>query len=187
MNASIASTLFPELYTDRLVLRQIQPADQAAVFEGLSDPQVIKYYGVSYTSYDGTKVQMDWFARLWEQQEGIWWGIAFKDKPSQLIGACGFNNYSKEHSNTEVGYWLLPTCWGIGIMTEALPQILRYAFMVMDVHRVVAVVENGNEGSAKLLRKLGFCYEGTHVECERKGDVFIDLSYYALLKRNFII
>jgi [ribosomal protein S5]-alanine N-acetyltransferase len=180
-----SQTVFPELSTERLVLRQIVPADQAAVFAGLSNPEVIKFYGVSYASFDDTQVQMDWFRRLWKQQEGIWWGICFKEDPSQLVGACGFNNRNKEHRNIELGYWLLPDHWGKGIMTEALPHILQFAFRELDIHRVVAVVEGGNDSSMHLLTKLGFAYEGTHKECEIKGGQFIDLSYFALLQRNF--
>jgi [ribosomal protein S5]-alanine N-acetyltransferase len=177
---------FPELATERLLLRQINPPDQQAVFKGLSDPEVIKYYGVWYQTYKDTQVQMDWFDRLWRQKEGVWWAICLRENPDCLVGACGFNNHSREHRQVEMGYWLMPPWWGKGIMGEAIPFILRYAFTSMEVHRVAAVVESGNEASVKLLARLGFCYEGTHHECELKHGRFIDLSYYALLKRNFI-
>ena len=50
---------FPELRTSRFVLRQIIATDLPTVFAGLSDPQVIRHYGVSYDSLASTQRQME--------------------------------------------------------------------------------------------------------------------------------
>ena len=55
--------MFPELHTDRFLLRQIQAEDQAFIFQGLSDPLVIPYYGVQYSSYEATGAQMDFYSQ----------------------------------------------------------------------------------------------------------------------------
>jgi ribosomal-protein-alanine N-acetyltransferase len=54
----------------------------------------------------------------------------------------------------------------------------------MQMHRIEAVVEAENELSSRLLSKLGFAFEGTHLECEIKNGRYIDLSYYALLNKH---
>ena len=41
-------TEFPIIKTQRLLLRQFVESDLHSVFKGLSHPDVIKYYGVSY-------------------------------------------------------------------------------------------------------------------------------------------
>ena len=38
--------------------------------------------------------------------------------------------------------------------------------------------------SARLLERAGFHYEGTARECERKGDGFISLRHYAILRSD---
>lgn len=172
---------FPTLQTERFTLRRIGPADKLRVFEGLSHPEVIRYYGVSYRTLEDTQVQMDWYDYLLESQTGIWWGIVFTDDPGRLIGACGFNEWHRVHNRTEIGYWLLPGCWGRGVMSECLPAIIGHAFTAMQVHRIAAVVEPPNGQSARLLQKLGFRYEGTHHACEIKNGSYIDHAYYALL------
>jgi len=68
-------------------------------------------------------------------------------------------------------------------MTEAVPSIIKYAFSSMDIHRIEAVVETGNDDSTRLLRKLNFIYEGTLADSEIKNDKFISLQYWALLNR----
>lgn len=49
---------FPSLQTKRLILRQIIPTDIQDIYKGLSNPEVIKYYGVSFDSLAGTAEQM---------------------------------------------------------------------------------------------------------------------------------
>lgn len=51
--------MFPEIATQRFCLRKILSTDQQQIFEGLSD--VIKYYGVSYSTFEETNVQMEWY------------------------------------------------------------------------------------------------------------------------------
>ncbi len=165
------------------MLREILPADQQQIFEGLSDENVIQYYGVSYGTFADTRQQMDWYENLLETSTGIWWGISFMGE-EKLTGACGINNINKEHRKAEMGYWLLPDNWGKGIMTEVLPLIIEHAFDTLDLHRIEATVEVDNIASKKLLSKQGFEYEGTLKECEFKNEQFIDLDYFALLNKR---
>ena len=52
---------FPTIKTERLLLRQFTDNDLENVFTGLSDPNVIRYYGVSYTTLEETKLQIKYF------------------------------------------------------------------------------------------------------------------------------
>lgn len=176
--------MFPALTTDRYLLRNILPSDHQRVFEALSHPDVIKYYGVSYTTLEATQTQMNWYAHLQEKESGIWWAICDKKDPSQLIGACGFSSWNKDHNRIDTGYWLLPAYWKKGIMQECFPEIIAYAFKVMNVHRIEAQVEPGNSNSTSLLKKLGFVYEGTLRDCEIKNGKYISLEYYGLLNAD---
>ncbi len=173
--------MFPEINTSRFLLRKIIAADQVKIFEGLSHPDIIRHYGVSYTTMESTQAQMDFYNSLLSTDTGIWWAICYKDNPAELIGACGFNDWNKQHHHIEIGYWLLPAHQGKGVMSECIPFITRHAFDQLKVHRIVAVVEDGNDGSTKLLLRLGFNYEGTHRECEIKNGQYISLQYFALL------
>ncbi|HYE80356.1 MAG TPA: GNAT family protein [bacterium] len=172
---------FPRLRTARFVLRRIGWGDQEQVFAGLSDPEVIRYYGVSYATLEATAAQLRWFEELLATGTGIWWGICRAEEPGTLLGACGFNEWKREHRRAEIGFWLRPAYWKQGVMTEVVPTILRYGFGEMGLHRVEAIVEGENDASAALLRRLGFQYEGTHRECEIKHGRFIDLAWYGLL------
>ncbi|GGE60155.1 ribosomal-protein-alanine N-acetyltransferase [Pedobacter psychrotolerans] len=172
--------IFPTLSTPRLTLRQFQQDDLESVYYGLSDPRVIKYYGVNYDSLIATQEQIDWFKLIEVKEEGIWWAICDRQKPT-FFGAVGFNNWNKTHRRIEMGYWLLPQYWNKGIMKEAGEAACNYAFNTMSVHRIEAFVESENQNSKKLLTQLSFSYEGLMKDSEIKDNQFISLEIYAKL------
>jgi [ribosomal protein S5]-alanine N-acetyltransferase len=171
-------TPFPEVRTKRLLLRQIQDNDLENIFRGLSHPEVIKYYGVNFNSRESTKEQMTWYRELVETGTGIWWAICSLEG-DVFYGATGFNNLQKEHKKAEIGFWLLPEFWSRGYVSEAVTAILNYAFTSLDLHRIEAYVEVGNENSAKALKKLKFEYEGRLRDSEIKTGKFISVDVYA--------
>lgn len=174
-------TSFPTLTTDRLLLRQFQPDDLENVFKGLSHPDIIPYYGVSYDSLEATKAQMTFFADLEENGIGVWWAICSTDN-QVFYGAGGLNSLSKEHRKAEIGLWLLPEFWGKGIMQEAMPLICQHGFTELGLHRIEGFVESENQNCKRAMSKLDFVYEGTMRDCEVKNGRFISLDIYARLK-----
>ncbi len=166
-----------EIRTNRLLLRPIRPSDLEDIYRGLSDPQVIEHYGVSFDTLQATKQQMAWY----EQPEQCWWAICERDSET-FYGAVGFNDISSEHQKAEIGLWLLPAYWGKGIMTEVFPAVCPYAFSELGLHRIEGYVNHGNINCKRAMGKLDFQLEGTMRDCERKDGKYISVDIYALLK-----
>ena len=171
---------FPVLKTDRLLLRQLTEDDLSNVFKGLSDPSVIKYYGVSYDTLEATKLQMKFFSDLEKNGTGFWWAICSPDN-QHFYGAAGLNGLIREHKKAEIGFWLLKDHWGKGIISEALPLVCKYGFEKLGLHRIEAQVETENINSKKTLSKANFSYEGTLRDCELKNGKWVSLEIYSLL------
>lgn len=171
---------FPTLKSNRVILRQFVDSDLENVFRGLSHPDIIKYYGVSYDSREATKEQMKWFADLEKDGTGIWWAVCSK-VDGEFMGAGGLNELNKENRKAEIGFWLLPEFWGKGFMTETMPVILNYAFGTLGLHRIEGFVESENTNCKKAMAKLKFNLEGTMQDCEIKNGEFISLNIYAKL------
>ena len=175
---------FPALPTPRFLLRQITATDKTAVFQGLSNPQVIANYGVSYASFEETQRQMDWFEEIYSNKTGIWWGICHSEEKCALLGAVGLNDISAVHRRGEIGYWLLPENWGCGIARECSSAVVSFAFGQLGLHRVGAEVDTDNNRSSALLEKLGFQLEGVRRGCEFKAGVYLDLKCYSRLSTD---
>lgn len=174
---------FPEIKTKGLLLRRFTEQDIENVFKGLSDPQIIKYYGVSYPTLEATKLQMKYFEDLEKEQSGTWWAICSKQQ-EVFYGAAGLYNISLPHKKAEIGFWLLTGYWGKGIIKEAMDAVLEYAFKNVGLHRIEAFVETENKNSRTVLGKLGFVHEGTMADAEIKNGQYMSLDIYAKLSED---
>jgi ribosomal-protein-alanine N-acetyltransferase len=177
--------MFPKLATNRFALQEITADDQPFIFEGLSHPQVIPFYGVSYQTLEETKAQMDFYQEMQQNDTGTWWKIVTRTTNNK-VGAIGYNNFNKQHNRAEIGYWLLPAFWKQGIIAEVLPVVLIYMFDSKKIHRAEALVETGNEASFKVLEQAGFKHEGIMRDCEVKNGNYISLSIYSLLETEYL-
>src|SRR6185369_15926355 len=172
--------MFPSLTTERFVLEQILPEDQQFIFEGLSHPEIIPFYGVRYESFEATKKQMEWYEKSYKEGTGGPWKII--DKISgEKIGVVAYYKFDEQHKKAEVGFWIFPQFWNKGIVTECLRAVIDYCQEEKNIHRLEAFVEEGNAASMKVLEKLGFDHEGKYKECEFKNGKFTDLHVYALI------
>jgi len=174
---------FPVLETSRTQLRQFADLDLENVFYGLSHPEVIKYYGVSFNNLEATKEQLEWFRSLEENETGIWWAVCDKSNGA-FLGAGGLCEMSKEHRKAEIGFWLLPEHWGKGYMSEVMPVILDYSFDGLGLHRIEGFVESENENCKRAMKRLNFTLEGTMVDSEIKNGEFISVDIYSKINRK---
>jgi len=165
--------------TDRLLLREIVETDIENIFNGLSNPEVIKYYGISFETLEATKEQMAWF----RDSKQNWWAICSHDNQT-FYGAGGLNNITSEHKKAEIGLWLLPEFWGRGIMKEVMPLICDFGFKELGLHRIEGFVESENKNCKGVMTKLDFEHEGTMKDCEIKNGKLISVDIYAKINSN---
>ena len=92
---------FPKLETKRFNLRQFTQDDLENVFQGLSHPEVINYYGVSFHSIEATQEQIDWFKALELEGKGIWWAICTREE-GHFCGAGGFCDWDHDLKKAEM-------------------------------------------------------------------------------------
>lgn len=182
MPIATAFQKFPELETERLVLREIHLSDASALYKVLSDPAVTEYYDDDpFTSVVQAQEQIESWQTGFQRRWALRWGIAPKDG-GELIGTCGLYGFHTLHLRAGVGYELAASHWRQGIMSEALAAGLRYAFEVMELNRVQALVMPGNTASIKLLEKFGFSNEGLLPQYEYWGSKgFVDLYMFGIL------
>lgn len=148
----------PSVFSRNLHLRGFIDSDLALVYKGLSDPEVIKYYGVSYKTLEDTLEQMEFFRNLESNATGRWWAVT-DINTGKFFGAVGFNNYNRKTGTAELGFWLLPEFQGCGIMSEALKMAEKHGFGILGIKTIEAYVETENEPSKKLLEKHQYAWD----------------------------
>lgn len=183
---NINFTPFPALATERLVLRQLIPNDAGDVLRLRADESVSKY--IDREPYKTLEEASGFITKITNSiasNENGYWVIALKTD-NKLIGTCCIWHISAENLRAEIGYELHPDFQGKGIMQEALTMLLSYAFKVMNLHSIEAVVNPKNMASIRVLEKLGFVREAYFKENYYVKDKFLDTAIYSLLSQNFV-
>lgn len=172
---------FPELSTERLVLREISTADAKEIFQLRSDKNVMQFLDRPLAqSMDDAMALINKIADGHEKNENITWAITLQHLP-KLIGTIGFWRIDKENYRAEIGYLLHPVEQGKGLMQEAIAAVLKYGFQTMKLHSVEANVNPANNASIKLLEKNNFTKEAHFKENYFYNGSFLDSAIYSLL------
>lgn len=152
--------IFPNLETQRLTLRRLQPSDAAALLDIFGDDRVARFLdGPTLSDTSETLEIVEWADNIFTHQRGLRWGLTLHDS-KRVIGTCGFHNWSVVDARAEIGFDLAPAYWRQGIMSEAVQAVLAYGFENMQLNRVQAHALPGNAASLGLLTRLGFQREG---------------------------
>ena len=174
---------FPELKTERLLLRRITKDDAAEIFFLRSDDAVMKHIGREPAAT--IEEAEDFISQInhgIDANEIIMWAITLLDDPGQLIGTICFWQIRKEHYRAETGFVLHPFHWRKGIMKEALRRVIQYGFDVMKLHSIDAQVNVGNLASAGVLESVGFAREAYFKEDYFFRGKFYDTAVYSRLQ-----
>jgi RimJ/RimL family protein N-acetyltransferase len=100
---------------------------------------------------------------------------------SELAGDVVLFWRSRVHAGGELGYVFNPALGGRGYATEAANVMLRLGFEGLGLHRIVARIDERNESSVRLARRLGMRQEGRLVRNEFfKGEWSTELDFAML-------
>jgi ribosomal-protein-alanine N-acetyltransferase len=151
---------FPELKTERILLRKIKMEDAPEIFFLRSDEKVLRFIGKEpATSLKEAEDFINLVNAALTSNESIIWAITLRDNPHQVIGTICFWQIQPENYRAEIGYVLHPDFWRRGIMKETIQKVLEYGFKSMKLHRVEARISAGNIASAATLEATGFVKE----------------------------
>ena len=175
---------FPNLETERLLLRRVDANDIKEILALRSNSETMKYIPRPLLKTDEDALQhIAMIDTKIETNEGINWAITLKDNP-KLIGVIGHYRIKPAHYRAEIGYMLLPEYHGKGIISEAVKEAVNYGFSVMKLHSLEAVIDPENHASAKVLEKNGFVKEGHLKENQFFEGRFLDTIIYSIINKN---
>lgn len=174
---------FPNLETERLLLRRVDSNDVKEIFALRSNPETMKYIPRPLVKTDEDALEhIAMIDSKIDSNEGINWAITLKDNP-KLIGIIGHYRIKPESYRAEIGYMLLPEYHGKGIVSEAVREAVKYGFNVMNLHSLEAIIAPDNHASAKVLEKNGFVKEAHLKENEFYEGRFLDTVIYSILNK----
>jgi RimJ/RimL family protein N-acetyltransferase len=147
-----------DLETARFLLRPLISTDADWLAQLFVDPQVNRFLwdGPSAPEHARRTAEAVVSQDLMRSQFGYW---AIQDRVTG--GIHGWAELSKlrpwsgPSDEIAISYVLGQASWGRGIATEAAARLLRHAFEVQQLERVMAVIMAANTASKRVLEKLG--------------------------------
>jgi ribosomal-protein-alanine N-acetyltransferase len=168
------------LVTDRLRLRPLREADVEDLWAYVSDPALPRL--MSWHAHTERSETLAFIRRVTEQtanQKGVTWAL---EHAGRAVGTIGLDDIEFEMrawrlDRGELGYWIAPSLWGQGLVSEAARAVVSFGFEVIGLHKVTAGCVAENAASRRVIEKLGFRSVG-----RLEDDVWRDGRWWSVLR-----
>lgn len=180
----LRSKPFPELSTDRLLLRCPNTKDATEYHRILQCPEIARYSDVPHNPTPKRSKQfVGWMSKLHRRGIGVGWIVQLHHS-NDAIGSIRINRIEKKANCGVIAYELHPEFWNAGYAGEALAAVVIHAHHTLSLNRLEAWTTEGNLASEKVLLKNGFLYEGTLRAKARFKDQYWNIRLYARLAED---
>lgn len=169
--------------TRRLALRPLTAADADVLLRYRGDAEVCRYLPFDPMTREEIlgRIAGQWSRReLTEEGQSLTLGAEVRET-GELAGDVILFWHSREHAGGELGYVFDPAFGGRGYATEAAAEMLRLGFEDLGLHRIIARLDERNDASARVARRLGMRQEARLVSNELfKGEWSNELDFAML-------
>jgi ribosomal-protein-alanine N-acetyltransferase len=168
------------LATARLQLRAFEESDVDDLWPYVSDPALTKM--MSWNAHTERGQTLDFIRRVnagLANGSGVAWAIELDGRAAGCISLedIEFELRAWRLDRAELGYWIAPSFWGRGLMTEAAQAVVRCGFELIGLHKVTVGCIAENTGSRRVIEKLGFRPVG-----RLEDDVWRDGRWWSVLR-----
>lgn len=175
----------PTLATERPDVR-LEPwgrQHKEGLLAAAGDERITRYmtdqFPYPYTDQDAD----EWLATSEGQDPPLGFTILVDDVVAGGLGSAPRDDVWA--GSAEIGWWLSPSYWGLGITTAAVKRYIQYCFEDLGLHRVDAGVFVDNPASARVAEKVGMLLEGVAVDGYLKNGELFDRLQFGLAKREW--
>ena len=132
----------------QLVISDLVLSDQAAVFDLLQDPLVMRFIGPRRAL--NAQEAAEWFGK--QRSNGS--RFAFRHRQNgDIVGFCGI---SQQQGCADFGYFLRRCYWGQGLAQIMCQQSMAQLAATTDFSQVLVFIAQQNVASVKLAQRLGW-------------------------------
>ncbi len=170
------------LQTERTILRPFAEGDAADLYAYAKDPQVGPIAG--WKPHESVTESLEIIRTVFSAPNTF---AVVEKGTGRVIGSAGFVRPHKEDApptSSEIGYALSADCWGRGIMTEVVRELLRYGFEELGLEEIWCTHYQENGRSRRVIEKCGF----TYAFMEKLSDEFFPdrpTCFYFMLRQEW--
>lgn len=162
------------LETDRLIIRSIQPSDEAIFVEMASDGSLTEIFGDCSECHKWMGEFISDAIKMEQENNPFHGYMAFvieNKENREVLGSVG-SSYYDDFSKVGVTYFIGAKHRGHGYAAEALIALVDYLYANYEIDKLVAAASIHNIASYRTLEKAGFVvtetkmYQDMYDECE---------------------
>lgn len=170
------------LTSPRLRARRPLAADLPYVIATDSDWAIQATTSGAIQTLEQSHARMKKWLALWNEHGFGFW--IFTDEAGNDVGHAGLFVSSLNPSEIELGYALKPAYWGCGYGTEMASAVLRVGFDVLDMRKIIAVIQPQNRASRHIAEKCGLALaaEFIHIDGNPRVCYAIDHTQWRGLR-----
>lgn len=142
----------PLLKTERLILRAPETGDLEAIYRLGRNPRVMRFIAGTMQSLEDARRELT--RRIATAKEPLGYWVAEEKNSGDFVGWMGLK-FLEDSGDIEIGYRFMEEHWGKGYATEGGAKVLDYAFITLNLEKVVAVAMEENRASTRVMEKLG--------------------------------
>ena len=103
----------------------------------------------------------------------------------RCVGSVGLTRIFQQDQKANLGYWLDTSLQGNGIATKSCLQFINHIFLTKSVNRLEISVQESNQKSIEVAKRLGFCYEGIQKKAFFHNNLFYNVVLFGLTKKDW--
>ncbi|MDB5264410.1 MAG: family acetyltransferase, partial [Adhaeribacter sp.] len=173
---------FPELKTERLLLRELEKPDWKIIFYLRSDEIINKF--IKRPRPENKAAAIEFINKIKQgirNNEWLYWCIILENNP-QVIGTICLWHFSEDRKVAEVGYDLHPGYQKKGIMSEALNRVMEFGFNELKLTKIEAFTHKDNESSKRLLTRNNFHLVYNRIDEGNLDNVIFEIENKQLIE-----
>ena len=147
------------LETERLLIRQLSTDDAPFILQLLNEPSFVQNIGDrGVRTLSDAEIYIEKGPVASYARNGFGLCLVTLKESGESIGMCGLIK-REALEDVDIGYAFLPKFWSKGYAFESALAFKQQAHAVSGLTRIAAIVDPNNQGSIRVLEKLGMKFE----------------------------
>jgi RimJ/RimL family protein N-acetyltransferase len=172
---------YPFLTGERIYLREVRLEDvNDTYYRWMNDPEVTEFLESRFYPNSIERLQ-EYVKEQSGDLNNVFLAVCLKENRKH-IGNVKLGPINWIHRFAEIGIVIgEKDYWGHGYASEAIGILVRYAFDVLDLHKLTAGCYQAQHGSVKVFQKNGFEIEGVRKKHYFHKGTYVDAVLLGLL------
>ncbi len=173
------------LKTERLLLRDFEPADFDKFYATTEDLEYRRFYSEQEMNREFWQVIFERIIESVDVEDRLMYQLAICLRTGEVIGTCGVRVEDRENQQASFGCAIAKPYWGAGLASEASRRILDFGFEKLSLHRIYAETNRENLKARSLAEVLGMHLDGELRQTRFFRGRWWDTAVYSILKHEW--